>query len=35
MDVQSWLPKQLEEAGPYLLWEMLRDFAEALMGVPD
>jgi len=32
MDVQSWLRKQLEEASPDLLREMVREFAEALMG---
>jgi hypothetical protein len=32
MDVQSWLRKQLEEASPDLLQEMVREFAEALMG---
>src|SRR5439155_26906615 len=29
---QSWLRKQLEEASPDLLREMVREFAEALMG---
>jgi len=32
MDVHSWLRKQLEEASPDLLREMVREFAEALMG---
>ncbi len=32
MDVQSWLRKQLEQASPDLLREMVREFAEALMG---
>lgn len=32
MDVQSWLRKQLEEASPDLLRELVREFAEALMG---
>jgi hypothetical protein len=29
MDVQSWLRKQLEEASPDLLRELVREFAEA------
>jgi len=33
MDVSGWLRKQLEEASPDLLRAMVRDFAEALMGV--
>jgi len=32
MDVSGWLRKRLEEATPDLLREMVRDFAEALMG---
>ena len=32
MDVQSWLPKRLEQASPDLLRAMVREFAEALMG---
>ena len=32
MDIQGWLRKQLEEASPDLLREMVREFAEALMG---
>jgi hypothetical protein len=32
MDVNAWLRKQLEQASPDLLREMLQDFAEALMG---
>jgi putative transposase len=31
MDVSGWLRKQLEEASPDLLREMVKDFAEALM----
>jgi transposase-like protein len=33
MDVSAWLRKQLEQASPDLLRAMVRDFAEALMGV--
>ena len=32
MDLLAWLRKQLEEAEPDLLREMVRSFAEALMG---
>jgi transposase-like protein len=32
MDLHEWLRKQLEEASPDLLWAMVKDFAEALMG---
>ena len=32
MDLLTWLRKQLEEAEPDLLREMVRSFAEALMG---
>jgi putative transposase len=33
MDVAGWLRKQLEEASPDLLRAMVKEFAEALMGV--
>jgi Transposase, Mutator family len=33
MDLDSWVRKQLEQASPDLLRAMVRDFAEALMGV--
>jgi putative transposase len=33
MDVSGWLRKQLEDASPDLLRAMVKDFAEALMGV--
>ena len=32
MDMNEWLRKQLEEADPDLLREMVRSFAETLMG---
>jgi putative transposase len=32
MDLNGWLRKQLEEASPDLLRQMVKDFAEALMG---
>ncbi len=32
MDMNDWLRKQLEEADPDLLREMVRSFAEMLMG---
>src|SRR2546428_319778 len=32
MDVSAWLRKQLQQASPDLLREMVQDFAEALMG---
>jgi putative transposase len=32
MDIRDWLHKQLESASPDLLWAMVQDFAEALMG---
>ncbi len=32
MDINDWLRKQLEQASPDLLREMVREFAEALMG---
>ena len=32
MDISSWLRKQLEQASPDLLREMVQGFAEALMG---
>jgi len=32
MDLTGWLRKQLEEASPDLLRQMVKDFAEALMG---
>lgn len=32
MDLLAWLRKQLSEAEPDLLREMVRTFAEALMG---
>ena len=32
MDMSDWLRKQLEEADPDLLREMVRSFAETLMG---
>ena len=32
MDLESWLRKQLEQAGQDLLRAMVKDFAEALMG---
>ena len=32
MDLLAWLRKQLAEAGPDLLREMVRTFAESLMG---
>ena len=31
MDINGWLRKQLEQASPDLLREMVREFAEALM----
>jgi putative transposase len=33
MELQGWLRKQLEEASPDLLRAMVKDLAEALMGV--
>jgi putative transposase len=33
MDMSGWLRKQLEEASPDLLREMVMEFAEALMSV--
>jgi hypothetical protein len=32
MDMQGWLRKRLEDANPDLLREMVKSFAEALMG---